>query len=298
MPVPSASPAASAGGTGRSSMRTHRLATVASSAGTTSASSTNTVWPAGSSSVFNSTGAASRARWMSDTTITCRCPSSGRRWARRTTPPGVVDAHEGARPLHLHQVGMHPGPGPPTHLARARTLPAGTATRRRSRAPAGAGPVRAAPRAGRRAPAAGPRRAAGRRRRPGPRPRRTAPTAGECHVVVGVASVTGADGGKRAETRRTTTAITCPATAATSPVPSTTAHVAGSAAASARYPARTRSWKPSSSRSRRSASAQPAADVACHRQGTSSSDGQVGHDPARRPRRPAARSSSRSRPRP
>ena len=51
-------------------MRTQRLATVASSAGTKSASNTKTVCPAGSSSVFNKTGAARRARWMSDTTIT------------------------------------------------------------------------------------------------------------------------------------------------------------------------------------------------------------------------------------
>ena len=75
----------SARGTGGKATSTQRLATVTSSGVTSSASSTKTVSPGGSSSVFKIAGARSAARCASRTTITWRAACSGRRCANATT---------------------------------------------------------------------------------------------------------------------------------------------------------------------------------------------------------------------
>jgi hypothetical protein len=64
-------------------MRTHREAIVTSSAGTWSASSTNTVDAGGSSIVFSNAGPAACTRCISVSTSTLRRPSTGDRTASR-----------------------------------------------------------------------------------------------------------------------------------------------------------------------------------------------------------------------
>ena len=167
---------------------------------------------------------------------------------------GVVDAHERARPLDLHHIGVDRQPGPGDRPRTPRTRRADTARRRRSRAPGPAGPARAHPRGDRRGQAVDPRRAAVPRHRPVPPLRRTA-TRREAPgrrrpCSWAVQEATRGSG----PSRSTTTANSC------------CGHALDIGARRRRrprcrvrprrgpgIPARTRSWKPASRRSRRSA---------------------------------------------
>ena len=149
----------SARGTGGKATSTQRLAMVTKSGMTSSASSTKTVSPGGSSSVLRSDG----------------CPVAQRDARRGRRSPGAPRAAGGAAPArrpgagllgdrgtaaaHDVQIGIGAGEGGPAGGALAAARHRGTGARRRTRTPRRARRSRAAPGRGRRARDWPPRRA-------------------------------------------------------------------------------------------------------------------------------------------
>ena len=241
----------SARGTGGKAISTQRLAIVARSGMSSSARSTKTVSPGGSSRVLSSDGARSSGemhvedddhlarRVRAGAAGPARRPGAGRLWRPRHRSGARCAGRDRYRPVRHGR------------WRRRRTRPRGRGARRRTRRPRRGRRCPAAPGRDRRARGWPPRRA-------GPPPPSSWDTTPAKRAGTGRSGFTGASRA-RSPSRWRTAATICAVSAAASAVPSTTTQWPGSCAAWAKNPSRTRAAKSCPRRSNRSAPARPAA---------------------------------------